>query len=44
MIDPTTVRYYRARAQEYEQIYYRDGGHGSYHGADTDHYDLVSGR
>jgi len=26
------------------QIYYRDGGHGSYHGADTDHYDLPTGR
>ena len=24
MIDPETVRYYRARAAEYEQIYYRD--------------------
>lgn len=26
------------------QLYYRDGGHGSYHGADTDHYDLPTGR
>jgi hypothetical protein len=26
------------------QLYYRDGGHGSYHGADTDHYDLATGR
>ncbi|MBM4038038.1 MAG: hypothetical protein FJ290_05945 [Planctomycetes bacterium] len=26
------------------QIYYRDGGHGSYHGAVTDHYDLATGR
>ncbi len=26
------------------QVYYRDGGHGSYHGADTDHYDLSTGR
>ncbi len=26
------------------QIYYRDGGHGSYHGADTDHYDIPTGR
>jgi hypothetical protein len=26
------------------QICYRDGGHGSYHGADTDHYDLATGR
>ncbi|MEX0702585.1 MAG: hypothetical protein WD069_10865 [Planctomycetales bacterium] len=26
------------------QLYYRDGGHGSYHGADTDHYDLTTGR
>jgi hypothetical protein len=25
-------------------IYYRDGGHGSYHGAVTDHYDLPTGR
>jgi hypothetical protein len=26
------------------QIYYRDGGHGSYHGSVTDHYDLPTGR
>ncbi|HOX08935.1 MAG TPA: hypothetical protein PK280_21245, partial [Planctomycetota bacterium] len=26
------------------QIHYRDGGHGSYHGAVTDHYDLPTGR
>jgi hypothetical protein len=26
------------------QIYYRDGGHGSYHGSDTDHYDIPTGR
>ncbi|MEX0717719.1 MAG: hypothetical protein WD066_14085 [Planctomycetaceae bacterium] len=26
------------------QLYYRDGGHGSYHGADTDHYDIPTGR
>jgi hypothetical protein len=27
-----------------QQIYYRDGGHGSYHGAVTDHYDIPTGR
>lgn len=27
-----------------EQIYYRDGGHGSYHGTLTDHYDCRTGR
>lgn len=27
-----------------EQLYYRDGGHGSYHGNDTDHYDIRTGR
>jgi hypothetical protein len=26
------------------QLIYRDGGHGSYHGSVTDHYDLTSGR
>ena len=26
------------------QLYYRDGGHGSYHGAVTDHYDVPTGR
>lgn len=26
------------------QIVYRDGGHGSYHGAVSDHYDLPTGR
>jgi hypothetical protein len=25
-------------------LYYRDGGHGSYHGAVTDHYDITTGR
>lgn len=27
-----------------EQLYYRDGGHGSYHGNVTDHYDIRTGR
>lgn len=27
-----------------EQLYYRDGGHGSYHGNITDHYDIRTGR
>jgi hypothetical protein len=27
-----------------EQLYYRDGGHGSYHGNVTDHYDVRTGR
>jgi hypothetical protein len=27
-----------------QQLYYRDGGHGSYHGAVTDHYDIPTGR
>ncbi|MBI2609940.1 fibronectin type III domain-containing protein [Candidatus Giovannonibacteria bacterium] len=27
-----------------QQIYYRDGGHGSYHGSVTDHYDILTGR
>ncbi len=26
------------------QLYYRDGGHGSYHGNVTDHYDIPTGR
>jgi len=26
------------------QLYYRDGGHGSYHGSVTDHYDIPTGR
>jgi len=26
------------------QLIYRDGGHGSYHGSATDHYDLATGR
>jgi hypothetical protein len=27
-----------------EQLYYRDGGHGNYHGNITDHYDIRTGR
>src|SRR3546814_287156 len=32
------------RRSSYRQRYYRDGGHGNYHGNITDHYDIRTGR